>query len=154
MARIHRAKPIGCHGFGLAARVHSVPFQCTMTVRKAGVRKLGSFSPTAHAFDADSAVMPKRSKKGLGPAGYRIGTVRHFLPFQCSARRRSWALPWKSPTAHASLAASTPLPGFGLGTTCQEEPFQCSAKVWAGALSAGSVLMTPTAQTLPGELAL
>src|SRR5260370_42151522 len=72
-------------GFGLPARVKSVPFQCARSV--SCPRPLFCMLPATHTSRADVAVMAGRPSSDAGTVPLVISD--HLLPFQC---RRSMGL--------------------------------------------------------------
>src|SRR5438105_970769 len=94
---------------GLATTLHSVPFQCSISV----------LSPQTAAPTAQ--------------------TTLHWLPFQCKNKLCPPEPPTATPTAHTSLADTAAMafsqlscePTLGLGTTLHWLPSQCSISVRA-----------------------
>src|SRR5579884_3784105 len=121
-------------GLGLFTTLHSVPFQCSVSVFRA--EELLAVKPTAQTSFEETAATLRNSlliEPGLG-----LVTTLHFVPFQCSVNVcvTPAVLTW-NPTAHTSLLETaltayrvlSIVPGLGLVTTLQPVPFQCSVTV-------------------------
>src|SRR5215469_5874406 len=145
-------------GLGLGTTAQETPFQCSTRVL-ALIWPVEKF-PTAQMSRADRALTPDRKVCPNWP-GLGLGTIVHFVPFQCSTSvtvgpELPVGVKWKSsPTAQmlagetTATALSTSSPGrLGLRTSRHLTPFQCSISV-----RSGKEPWSPTAHTFVAEIA-
>ena len=124
-------KPVLCLAdLGVGTIRHVLPFHRSASV-PAGLPELSNGLPTAMQEDRDVHATPDRL--AAGPAGLRVGWMRHLSPFHLSAR----VLPLlEFPTAvqadrdeHDTVFRKPPPAGLGVAWMRQARPFHRSARV-------------------------
>jgi hypothetical protein len=120
----------GMRGLGAGWIRHRVPSQ-----RSARDTKLGELFPSfPTAVHADADVHDTAARKlDCAPSGLGEGTIRHAVPFHCSASVPALDAPTATQDdadGHDTLLnPAPPCEGLGVGWICHVLPFHCSASV-------------------------